>query len=339
MGRLWFPSNRGYTRMSHTRSPLTMLLETIPPLFHVLLLGLLTYFVVYLNPTSIRWHLLALFIVAQIVANWGFFLANKSIVFASPRNFPGYVHRYPAMTAKDPRAREEPPPAYQLRQGWKECEACDMHVPQRTHHCGHCRRCIYVLDHHCYFLGHCVGRTNLRFFIVFCFYAAVGCAIGVYNLAEVMGFYRVLWGAEAGYYVLPYTLVMYHLGRAAAFELLYVALINFGLGACGACLYLFGSGMRSAFTGRTPHDEKRRRRPDHIPHHLDKPSEDDEDRSPWDCFEDVFGQCGLLHFLLPMVPFEMPKAELGYRRIVTFNNDYVDNGTIRTSETSLDFVP
>ena len=45
---------------------------------------------------------------------------------------------------------------------WRECETCDMHVPLRTHHCGHCGRCIYALDHHCYFLGHCVGRFNLR---------------------------------------------------------------------------------------------------------------------------------------------------------------------------------
>ena len=55
-----------------------------------------------------------------------------------------------------------------MRSTWKECEACDMHVPLLSVHCSHCRKCIYALDHHCYFLGHCIGRGNQRFFIVFC---------------------------------------------------------------------------------------------------------------------------------------------------------------------------
>ena len=56
-----------------------------------------------------------------------------------------------------------------------------MHVPLLSVHCSHCRKCIYALDHHCYFLGHCIGRGNQRFFIVFCLYAAMGSAIGRRN--------------------------------------------------------------------------------------------------------------------------------------------------------------
>lgn len=65
-----------------------------------------------------------------------------------------------------------------MRATWKECEACDMHVPLLSVHCSHCRKCIYALDHHCYFLGHCIGRSNQKYFIVFCLYAAMGSAIG-----------------------------------------------------------------------------------------------------------------------------------------------------------------
>ena len=65
-----------------------------------------------------------------------------------------------------------------MRSTWKECEACDMHVPLLSVHCSHCRKCIYALDHHCYFLGHCIGRSNQKYFIVFCLYAAMGSAIG-----------------------------------------------------------------------------------------------------------------------------------------------------------------
>ena len=55
------------------------------------------------------------------------------------------------------------------------------------------RRCIYILDHHCFFLGHCVGRKNQKFFLVFCFYAAIGCSIGVYHVFYTLTNYRVFW--------------------------------------------------------------------------------------------------------------------------------------------------
>jgi hypothetical protein len=143
----------------------------------------------------------------------------------------------------------------------------------------------------------------------------ISSALGIYNLVQVMTYYRDPWSREGPYYLLPYTVLMYLLSRANSFEVLYVALINFGLGACGACAFLFGSGMHCVFTGRTPHEEKKKvklvKREGEI---------DDEDISYSDRFYDVFGQCGILHFVIPLVPFDMPRAEVGYRRIVTFNN-------------------
>ena len=48
--------------------------------------------------------------------------------------FPGYVHRYPSLTnSKDPRENNEE--FEDARRTWKECDACDMHIPQRTLHC------------------------------------------------------------------------------------------------------------------------------------------------------------------------------------------------------------
>ena len=55
------------------------------------------------------------------------------------------------------------------------------------------RRCIYILDHHCFFLGHCVGRKNQKFFLVFCLYASIGCLIGVYHVFYTLNNYRVFW--------------------------------------------------------------------------------------------------------------------------------------------------
>ena len=95
--RLFFTSRRGLlTRGASQRGSTkvtTLLLETLPPLFHVGLLSMLTYYSLYLNPENIYWHGAVAFIVLQIVANWVMFWANRSVVYASTKNFPGYKHR------------------------------------------------------------------------------------------------------------------------------------------------------------------------------------------------------------------------------------------------------
>ena len=68
-------------------------------------------------------------------------------------------------------------------------------------------------------------------------------------MVDVMLFYRSLSDSEFVYYLLPVTVVMFFMSKAMAFEIFYVALINFGLGACGATAFLFCCGMWSAFTG------------------------------------------------------------------------------------------
>ena len=45
-------------------------------------------------------------------------------------------------------------------------------------------------------------------------------------------------------------------------------------------------------------------------------------------FQQVFGPFGLLHFLSPFLPFENPKVDEGYRRILTYNSDIVVNGVV-----------
>ena len=140
-----FPSRRGRgyghligNAVRRPRSMATCLLETVPPVFHLALIGSLAYHAIILNPYSNFWPLATFFVVAQIVSNWGFFLANKSIVLASPKNFPGYQHRYPSLTSNKG-FKETAAEVAEINYEWKECESCDMHVPLRTHHCGHCR--------------------------------------------------------------------------------------------------------------------------------------------------------------------------------------------------------
>ncbi len=50
---------------------------------------------------------------------------------------------------------------------WNEetrCGICDIPRPQGTLHCSRCRVCIRKFDHHCPWVGKCVGEGNLRAF-------------------------------------------------------------------------------------------------------------------------------------------------------------------------------
>ena len=40
------------------------------------------------------------------------------------------------------------------------CELCGVRQPRRCKHCHDCGRCVAVFDHHCAWLGNCVGARN-----------------------------------------------------------------------------------------------------------------------------------------------------------------------------------
>ena len=57
----------------------------------------------------------------------------------------------------------------------KVCEFCHTVKPPRTHHCSQCRRCVARMDHHCIWIGNCVGLHNMKPFLLFLFYAIITC--------------------------------------------------------------------------------------------------------------------------------------------------------------------
>lgn len=44
---------------------------------------------------------------------------------------------------------------------------CKRAKPARYYHCRHCSRCVYRLDHHCNFIGNCVGYYNFKVYTHF----------------------------------------------------------------------------------------------------------------------------------------------------------------------------
>ena len=51
--------------------------------------------------------------------------------------------------------------------GWRYCDLCSLYQPPDAVHCPDCNVCIEGYDHHCPWMGTCIGKKNFTSFMVF----------------------------------------------------------------------------------------------------------------------------------------------------------------------------